>query len=42
MVEKNPEVFSLEFETHLGFEYAQAEIYKIHLEKLERSFLKQI
>jgi hypothetical protein len=34
MVEQNPEAFNLVFETHVGVEFAQAQIYKINLNKL--------
>lgn len=36
LVEDYPEAFGLVFETHMGIEYAQAQIYKINLEKLDR------
>jgi hypothetical protein len=34
MVEEYSGAFSLIFETHMGVEFAQAQIYKINLEKL--------
>jgi hypothetical protein len=35
MVEQYPEGFSLMFETHMGIEFAQAQIFKINLERLD-------
>lgn len=38
MVEKYSEAFDLKFETHMGVEFAQAQIYKVELEKLNELF----